>query len=46
VAGGADLHVEFFLAQRRAGDKLVAAAADDFNILILRMDIRFHDRLT
>jgi hypothetical protein len=46
VAGGADLHMELFLAQSGTGGELIAAAADDFDILVLRMNIRFHDRLT
>jgi hypothetical protein len=46
VAGGANLHVERFLPQRGTGNELIAAAADDLDILVLRMNIRFHDRLT
>jgi hypothetical protein len=46
VAGGANLHMEFFLTQGGTGDELVAAATYDLDILVLRMNIRFHDRLT
>jgi hypothetical protein len=46
VAGGADLHVELLLTQSGTGGELIAAAADDLDILVLRMNIRFHDRLT
>jgi hypothetical protein len=46
VAGGANLHMEFFLTQSGTGDELVAAAAYNLNILVSRMNIRFHDRLT
>jgi hypothetical protein len=45
MAGGADLHVKFVLSQGGTGDELVAAAAYDLNILVVRMNIRFHDRL-
>jgi hypothetical protein len=45
MAGGAYLHMKLFLSQGGTGDELVAAAAYDLNILVMRMNIRFHDRL-
>ncbi|ODB93497.1 hypothetical protein A3194_02050 [Candidatus Thiodiazotropha endoloripes] len=40
---GAYLDVHLILAQCGSGDNFVAATAYDFDFLVLRMSIRFHD---
>jgi hypothetical protein len=44
VAGGADFHMKFFFTQGRTGYELITTTANDLDILISRMDFRFHNR--
>jgi hypothetical protein len=46
MARGTHLYMEFFFTQGGTGYELVTTTANNFDFLIARMDIRFHDRPT
>ena len=43
MARRANLDMDLFLTQSGTGDDFVAAAAYDFDVLVSRMNVRFHD---
>jgi hypothetical protein len=43
MARGTNLDMYFILTQSGTGHDLIAATAYEFNFLVMRMDVRFHD---